>query len=114
MPDMTNAGWRARRNVSKSSHYKLKVLGLAPDEYNVPGTRLTRITEEADAAWELRMRQLAKSETARLEAERRRELAAVAGRIAAESPLHVTRRRAEPLRKRQPPRRSVRARKPAS
>jgi hypothetical protein len=55
------------------------------------GTRIKRITPEADAEWEARMAELAKSETARLEAERRRELA-LSGQIAAESPRHVSRR----------------------
>lgn len=94
MPDMTPAGWRARRNVSKSTYFKLKALGLTPDEYNVPGTRLSRITEAADAAWELRMTELTKSEAAQLEAERRRELAAIAGKAAAASPAHVSKRSA--------------------
>jgi hypothetical protein len=93
MPDMTPAGWRAQRNVSKSTYHKLKALGLAPDEISVPGMRLPRITEAADAAWEQRMRELAKSEAAQLEAERRRELASIAGKAAAASPLHVSKRR---------------------
>jgi hypothetical protein len=92
MPDMTPADWRARRNVSKTTHAKLKKLGLAPDEYNIPGTRIGRITDEADAAWLERMHEFTKSEDAKLEAERRRELAAAAGRAAAMSPKHVSRR----------------------
>jgi hypothetical protein len=96
MPDMTRANWRARRNVSKTTHAKLKNLGLAPDEYNVPGTRIIRITEAADVAWAERMAEFAKSEEARLEAERRREIAVQAGKAAAASPLHVSRRGMRP------------------
>jgi hypothetical protein len=106
MPDMTLAGWRERRNVSKSTHAKLKNLGLAPTEYNVPNTRIVRITEEADAAWELRMREASASEAARLAAARRREIAIIAGRAAAASALHVSKRNAQPAMR--PRRRQVR------
>ena len=96
MPDMTRANWRARRSISKTTYAKLKNLGLAPDEYNVPGTRIARITEASDAVWETRMREFAESEAAKLEAERRREIAVIAGRAAAASPLHVSKRKAQP------------------
>jgi hypothetical protein len=110
MPDMTRAEWRARRNVSKSTHAKLKNLGLAPDQYNVPGTRIARITEASDAAWELRMRELAQGEAARLEGERRRALAQIAGKAAAASPRHVSKRGARPAPVTRPQRRARRAR----
>jgi hypothetical protein len=90
---MTRAEWRRARKISKASHYKLKRLGLAPDETEVPGTNIARISAAADAAWEQRMAELSKSEAARLEAERRREIAIVAGRIAAQSPRHVSKRK---------------------
>ena len=35
---MTRAEWRRARKISKASHYKLKRLGLAPDD---DGSRLT-------------------------------------------------------------------------
>jgi hypothetical protein len=77
---------------SKSFYYGLKKRGLGPEEFEVPGTRVKRITPEAHTAWRERMAALAKSETAQLEAKRRRELATIAGRIAAASPRHVSRR----------------------
>jgi hypothetical protein len=46
------------------------------------------------------MAELAKSETAQLEAERRRAQAAEAGKLAAQSPNHVSRRTAAPRRAR--------------
>ena len=55
---------------SLSTFYKLKKLGLGPDVLHVPGTRIERITPEARQAWRERMAELAKSETAQLEAER--------------------------------------------
>ena len=89
---MTRAEWRAKRRISKSSHHKLRNLGLAPNEDVVPGTRIARISADADRRWEERMHAMAQTETAQLEAARRRELASIAGRAAAASPLHVSKR----------------------
>jgi hypothetical protein len=83
-----------------STFYKLKKLGLGPDVLHVPGTRIERITPEARQAWRERMAELAKSETAQLQAERRRAQAAEAGKLAAQSPNHVSRRTAAPERDR--------------
>jgi hypothetical protein len=77
-------------NISKAKYYELKKRGLAPDETNIDG--LIRITPKAREAWHARMAELAKSEAAQLEAERRRELASIAGRAAAASPLHISKR----------------------
>jgi hypothetical protein len=78
--------------ISLSSYFKLKARNLAPEETVVPGTKIIRIVPEARRAWHARMAELAKSEAAQLEAERRREQAVAAGRIAARSPLHASRR----------------------
>jgi hypothetical protein len=83
--------------ISKSKYYQLRKKGLAPDETNICG--VIRITPEARETWHARMAALAKSEAARLEAERRRELAVIAGRLAAQSPNHVS-RRARPVQRR--------------
>ena len=91
---MTPAEWRWKRRVSKSSHHKLKNLGLAPEETIVPGTKIARISPDADQRWEARMARLAETEAAQLEAKRRRELAVVAGRAAAASPRHISKRNA--------------------
>ena len=98
----TFAEFARAEGFSLSTFYKLKKLGLGPDVLHVAGTRIARITPEAREAWRTRMTELAKTEAAQLEVERRRELAAVAGRIAAKSPLHVARRQAGRLRTRQP------------
>jgi hypothetical protein len=90
---LTPAGFCAAERMSKSSYHKLKNLGLGPEVYVPPGTRIERITPEAHAAWRARMAELTKSESAKLEAERRREVAVIAGRIAAQSPMHVRHRR---------------------
>ena len=74
--------WCKARHLSRSTYRKLKNLGLGPKELEIPGMRIKRITPEADAEWEARMAELAKGKAARLEAERRRELATIAGQIA--------------------------------
>ena len=78
-------------NISRAKFYQLKKRGLAPDETNIDG--VLRITPASRERWRERMAELAKSDAARLEAERRRELAAVAGRAAAASPNHVSKNR---------------------
>ena len=92
--------WCKARRLSRSTYHKLKKLGRGPKELEIPGTRIKRITPEADAEWEARMAELAKSEDAQLEAERRRAQAAEAGKLAAQSPNHVSRRTAGPGRAR--------------
>jgi hypothetical protein len=84
--------WCRAKGFSVSSGYKIKNSGLGPDLLEVPGIRGGRVTPEADRAWEMRMAELAKSQDAQLEAERRSALASAAGKIAAQSPHHVSRR----------------------
>lgn len=83
--------WIRAKGFSISSGYKMKNAGLGPELLEVPGIRGGQVTPEADAAWEQRMAEAAKSQEAQLEAERRRAQAAEAGRIAAQSPRHVSR-----------------------
>ena len=78
-------------NISKAKFYELKKRGLTPDEIDIGG--VLRITPKAREEWHERMAELAKSEAARLEAERRRELAIIAARAAAASPNHVSKNR---------------------
>ena len=77
-------------HLSPTKYHGLKNKGLGPEELNVDG--MIRITPEARAKWRERMAELARSEAAQLEAERRRELASIAGRAAAASPLHISKR----------------------
>ena len=86
-------------NMSPTKYHGLKNKGLGPEEMNIDG--MIRITPEAREEWHKRMAELAKGEAARLEAERRRELAVTAGRAAAQSPNHVS-RRPRPVRRRRP------------
>jgi hypothetical protein len=91
-PDKTLSEFLAHKHISKALYYSLKKRGLGPDETTYPGSRVVRISAAAERAWDERMAQLAQTEAAKLEAERRREIAATAGRIAAQSPRHVSRR----------------------
>jgi hypothetical protein len=84
-------------NISRAKFFDLKKRGLTPDETNIDG--LIRITPQAREMWHERMAELAKSAAVQLEAERRRELAVIAGRAAAASPLHISKRQ-KPLRRR--------------
>jgi hypothetical protein len=90
-PDMTRAQWRERRNICKSTHHRLDQLGLGPDQIIYPGTKIHRITAQADAEWEVRMRELGKEHAVQLERARRVELARRAAAQAVKSPKHVSR-----------------------
>jgi hypothetical protein len=74
--------------ISKSKFYALKKNHLTPDELDIDGTR--RITAQARRDWRALMLARPQTEAAQLEAHRRREAASLAGRIAAASPLHVS------------------------
>jgi Sec-independent protein translocase protein TatA len=76
------------------AYYKLKHLGLGPEELPIPGTNLIRITPEARRAWRKRMAEMAREQAAELEAQaqQRSARASRAGKLAAQSPLHVSKR----------------------
>jgi hypothetical protein len=89
---LTRAEFCFAEHLSKSTYHELKKRGLGPDEFVVPGSKIIRITPQARDAWHAKMAELAKGEAARIEAERRHELAVIAGKAAAASPLHVSKR----------------------
>jgi catalase (peroxidase I) len=76
-----------KKRISPSTFHKLKRQGLGPKQ-----DYLGRIPPEAEDAWDELMASLAESEAAKLEAARRRAQAAEAGKIAAASPRHISRR----------------------
>jgi hypothetical protein len=92
-PSMTIDGFCLAEAMSKASFFKLRRLGLAPDTYLVPGTRLVRITQVARRAWQKRMAELSKTEAAKRAQQRRTALASAAGKAGYASPLHVQRQR---------------------
>jgi hypothetical protein len=71
--------------------YELERRGLGPKMLEVPGTNVRRVVESHES-WRARMAEHAKSEAAQLERERRREIASTAGKAAAASPLHISKR----------------------
>jgi hypothetical protein len=81
-------------NISAASYYRLQALGLGPDVLHPPGTNIYRITPAAEAAWQERMAELARSEAAALEQARRVEQTSAAGRAAAASSAHISKQRA--------------------
>ena len=91
-PDKTLGEFLAQKRISKAFYYSLKRRSLGPGETTYPGSRVVRISAAAERAWDERMAQLAQTEAAKLEAERRRAQAAEAGRIAVASPLHISKR----------------------
>jgi hypothetical protein len=97
-------------NVEKFSiafFYELERRGLGPLMLDVPGTKFRRVVESHES-WRARMAALAQTEDARLETARRRAQAAIAGKVAAASPLHVSKRKTQPVTR--PQRRTRRAR----
>jgi hypothetical protein len=104
--DWTPQEWRVRKHISKSTHLKLKKAGLAPEEEVVilPGFNLVRITARARADWERKIAELRQSKEPALESARRQAQVEAAGRLAAQSPSHISKNRARPQRRRRPER----------
>jgi hypothetical protein len=80
-------------HISKASWFKMRKLGLAPDVYFVPGTRIGRITARTRREWHQRMAEVSAQEAAQLEAERRQALASRAGKAAVQSERHIVNQR---------------------
>jgi hypothetical protein len=70
-------------NLSASSYFKLKRLGLGPDEMRIPGTEIVRITATAHRGWRERMIALGQTKQAELERQRRVSQRRAAGLSAA-------------------------------
>ena len=100
--DWTPQEWRVRKHISKSTHLKLKRAGLAPEEevVTLPGFKLARITPQARRDWQQKIAELRQSREAALESARRQAQVESAGRLAAQSPNHISKNRA-PLQRRQ-------------
>jgi hypothetical protein len=89
-PARTIPEWCEGKRICVATYYKLRRLGLTPDELHVPGTNIRRITPEADRAWVERMAELTKTKEYKREAKRRTALAKKAGDLAARSSKHVS------------------------
>jgi len=91
------------KGISRAFFYTLKRMGLAPklDEIIAPGEpginrgrglKLVRITAESERAWDWQMAQLRTTEAAELAAARAQAQRVEAGKMAAASEAHVSRR----------------------
>ena len=100
--DWTPQEWRVRKRISKSTHIKLKKAGLAPEEtvLTLPGFNLVRITPKARADWDRKIAELRQSKEAASETARRQAQVESAGRLAAQSPNHISKNRARPVQRR--------------
>src|SRR5262245_57820171 len=91
--DETIEEFCSAERISKSTYFKLRRMGLGPDELRFANTRIIRITPEAHVQWRARMQAWSASQAAALEARRRREQARAAGKLAAASFAHVSQRK---------------------
>ena len=87
---LTPSEFRYLERMSPSKYHELKKKGLGPEEIDIDGMK--RITPQSRERWHQLMTERARSETALLEAERRRAQTVEAGKIAAASALHVSKR----------------------
>ncbi len=90
---LTVAEFCALERMSLTTYHKLKKSGHGPDEVRFPGMSFVRITKEARAEWHAKIEEWRKSEAVALEQQRRSAEAKRKGKLAAESPLHPTRRK---------------------
>jgi hypothetical protein len=91
---LTRSEFCALERMSLSTYHKLKRQRLGPDEIRFPNMTFVRITAEARRAWHAKIKTYRESQTAEIEEQRRSSLASRAGKIAAASPNHISKKRA--------------------
>jgi hypothetical protein len=91
-PSLTIKQFCVRETMSLASYYKMKRLGYGPREMVVPGTEIIRITPTAHREWREKLEARSRTEEAELERKRRADQRRAAGKTAAASPLHVSRK----------------------
>ncbi len=74
--------------VSLTFYHKLRRMGLLQVTY-VPGTRKVIITPKNERDYERKLEKAQNDRTVKLEVERRRQAAVIAGNRAAQSPKHI-------------------------
>lgn len=89
--NLTIAEFCKVEHISKFSFYKMKKEGLAPQVLEI--YNIKRITPEARAKWHAMLMRRQQQKAGKLEAQRRVKLAQQAGRIAAASPRHQSKRK---------------------
>jgi hypothetical protein len=86
----TISEWCARKRISRSTYFKWQRLGLGPATERL--FNVVRITRSAGLEWEARTAELNRQEAAALERRRRVNHAARAGKAAARSARHISKR----------------------
>ena len=89
---LTRKQFCVEENISLSTYAKLQRLGHGPKETHYPGMTLVRISPEARRKWKLDREKWNQTEAATIEQARRAILASAAGKTAAESEKHVSKR----------------------
>jgi hypothetical protein len=79
--------------MSHTTFHKLQKAGLGPAVLRFPGMAFVRITAAARREWHARIAALAQEQDAQLEKQRRSALKSRAGKAAAASPAHVSKRK---------------------
>jgi hypothetical protein len=80
-------------NISMSTYRKMKRLGFGPREFRIPGFAFARITPTARLEWRKKIEKQSNSRALKLQHQRRVAQTKVAGKLAAASPLHVSKTR---------------------
>ena len=102
---LTKAEFCEVENISHASYHKMKKAGYGPSEVRIPGMALARITPQARREWHERIKQLQDDKDLQLEAERRSIQTSEAGKRAAASPRHISKRKRVVAPKKKPVRR---------
>lgn len=77
-------------DMSAATYHKLQRRGLGPHQLRIPGMNFVRITPKARAEWHGRMEAMRQEQAYADEVERQRAHARHAGKIAAQSPSHIS------------------------
>jgi hypothetical protein len=89
---LTRKQFCVAENISLSTYFKLRRLGHGPKETHYPGMTLVRISPKAWQDWCKEREKWNGTKAAALEEARRIELASAAGKAAAKSPKHISKR----------------------
>jgi hypothetical protein len=90
---LTRKQFCAAENISLSTYHKMRRAGNGPQETHFPRMALVRISAENHRKWRAKNETWNKSKDASLEEQRRKANASAAGKKAAKSEKHVSKRK---------------------
>ena len=102
---LTKAEFCELERMSVATYHKLKRAGYGPAEVRFPGMAFARITPQARQEWHALIEKLRTDKNLQLELERRTVQSREAGKRAAASPRHVSKRPRAPVAKKKAARR---------